>query len=135
MLGLSGKTKHFKLENIPYRSTLSDANKRRHSDVFCSIYNNLLRKYGYLLSDSRIKDIIYRQIEILDSTTISLFKDILHCVGRKPTSGKRKGGIKVHTVINVDEAVPRMLWFTDATTHDHILLSKLRPDPNTIYVF
>jgi hypothetical protein len=135
MLGLSGKTKHFKLENIPYRSTLSDANKRRHSDVFCSIYNNLSRKYGYLLSDSRIKDIIHRQIEIFDSTTISLFKDILHCVGRKPTSGKRKGGIKVHTVINVDEAVPRMLWFTAATTHDHILLSKLRPDPNTIYVF
>lgn len=135
MLGLSGKTKHFKLESIPYRSTLSDANKRRHSDVFCSIYNKLLRQYGHLLSDSRIKDVIYKQIEIFDSTTISLFKDILRCVGRKPTSGKQKGGIKVHTVINVDEAVPKMLWFTGATTHDHVLLSKLRLDPNTIYVF
>ena len=28
MLGLSGKTRHFQLYNIPYRSTLSDANKR-----------------------------------------------------------------------------------------------------------
>ena len=27
MLGLSGKTKHFGLRHIPYRSTLSDANK------------------------------------------------------------------------------------------------------------
>ena len=32
MLGLSGKTKHFRLEHIPYRSTLSDANKRRDVD-------------------------------------------------------------------------------------------------------
>ncbi len=29
MLGLSGKTKHFQLGSLPYRSTLSDANKRK----------------------------------------------------------------------------------------------------------
>jgi hypothetical protein len=135
MLGLSGKTKHFKLDSIPYRSTLSDANKRRESAVFCTIYNKLLKKYGHYLSDSRIKDVIKKQIEIFDSTTISLFQDIMKCVGRKPKSGKRKGGIKVHTVINVDEKVPKMIWFSHGTTHDHILLKKLHYDPNTIYVF
>lgn len=36
------------------------------------------------LSDSRIKDVIDKQIKIFDSTTISLFQDILICVGRKP---------------------------------------------------
>jgi len=135
MLGLSGKTKHFQLEHIPYRSTLSDANIRRDSDVFGTIYNLLLRKYSYLISDSRIKDIINKQIEIFDSTTISLFQDILKCVGRKPKSGKRKGGIKAHTIINVDEMVPKMIWFTHAATNDHILLNKLKLDTNTIYVF
>lgn len=44
MLGLSGKTKHFKLEHIPYRSTLSDANKRRSADFFADIYRGLLKK-------------------------------------------------------------------------------------------
>lgn len=135
MLGLSGKTKHFKLESIPYRSTLSDANMRRSSDVFCTIYNKLLQKYGHHLSDSRIKDVINKQIEIFDSTTISLFQDIMKCVGRKPKSGKRKGGIKVHTVINVDETVPKMVWFSHGSVNDHILLKKLRYDPNIIYVF
>lgn len=135
MLGLSGKTKHFQLENIPYRSTLSDANIRRSSDVFCTIYNKLLQKYGHHLSDSRIKDVINKQIEIFDSTTISLFRDIMKCVGRKPKSGKRKGGIKVHTVINVDETVPKMIWFSHGSTNDHVLLKKLRYDANTIYVF
>ena len=64
MLGLSGKTKHFRLDHIPYRSTLSDANKRRDAEVFREIYMLLLRQYKHLISDSRIKDIINKQIEI-----------------------------------------------------------------------
>ena len=135
MLGLSGKTKHFQLESIPYRSTLSDANAKRNCEVFGLIYNMLLREYGQFISDSRIKDVIKKQIEIFDSTTISLFKDILACVGRKPQNGKEKGGIKMHTVINVDEVVPKMVWFTSAATHDHVLLDKLKMNSNTIYVF
>lgn len=135
MLGLSGKTKHFKLKHIPYRSTLSDANKRRKADFFADVYRALLKNYQHLISDSRIKDVIKKQIEIFDSTTISLFQDIMRCVGRTPANGKRKGGIKMHTVINVDEAVPKMIWFTDAVTSDHKLLKKLKPDSNTIYVF
>mgnify|MGYP000057404859 CR=1 FL=1 len=135
MLGLSGKTKHFQLEHIPKRSTLGDANQRRCADVFGIIYNELFKKYGHIFSDSRIKDVIHKNIEIFDSTTISLFKDIMKCVGRKPTSGKRKGGIKVHTVINVDETIPKLVWFTHAATNDHVLLSKLKMDSNTIYVF
>ena len=135
MLGLSGKTKHFQLESLPYRSTLSDANKRRTSDVFAGIYNDLLKQYHDLFSDSRIKQIINKQIAIFDSTTISLFQDILKCVGRMPVNGKRKGGIKMHTVIHVDEMVPKMVWFTNAATHDHYLLEKLKLNPHTLYVF
>ena len=132
MLGLSGKTKHFQLNHIPKKSTLSDANKRRDADVFGDIYNKLLKKYGHFISDSRIKDVINKQIEIIDSSIISLFKDILKCVGRNPENGKKKGGIKLHTVINVDEAVPKMLWFSSAATHDHSLLDKLKPDSTAI---
>ncbi len=51
MLGLSGKTKHFQLESLPYRSTLSDANKRRSAEVFGGIYNDLLKHYHYLISE------------------------------------------------------------------------------------
>jgi hypothetical protein len=135
MLGLSGKTKHFQLNHIPRRSTLSDANKRRKADVFGSIYNELLRQYGHFISDSRIKEVIKKQIKIIDSSTIALFKDILKTVGRKAKNGKSKGGIKLHTVINVDEKAPKIIWFTSAATHDHILLGKLKLDSNTIYVF
>lgn len=135
MLGLSGKTKHFQLNHIPKRSTLSDANQRRNCEVFGKIYNKLFAQYGGIFSDSRIKEVINKQVEIFDSTTISLFKDILKCVGRNSVDGKKKGGIKVHTVINADETVPKLIWFTEAARHDHVLLDKLKMDPNTIYVF
>ncbi|HLW33261.1 MAG TPA: IS4 family transposase [Aequorivita sp.] len=135
MLGLSGKTKHFQLGHIPYRSTLSDANKRRSPEFFADVYRQLLKEYHHCISDSRVKDVINKQIEIFDSTTISLFQDIMRCVGRTPANGRRKGGVKMHTVINVDEVVPKMVWFTDAATNDHRLLGKLTPDSDTIYVF
>jgi hypothetical protein len=135
MLGLSGKTSSFQLNHIPKRSTLSDANKKRDVLVFENIYHQLLNQYGGFLSDSRIKDVINKQVKIFDSTTISLFKDIMGCVGRNPKNGKRKGGIKVHTVVNADEIVPSLVWFSEAKTHDHNFLEKLKCDENTIYVF
>lgn len=135
MLGLSGKTSSFQLNHIPKRSTLSDANKKRDVLVFENIYHQLLKQYGSFLSDTRIKDVIKKQVKIFDSSTISLFKDIMGCVGRNPKTGKRKGGIKVHTVVNADEMVPSLVWFSEAKTHDHNFLEKLECDENTIYVF
>ena len=78
-----------------------------------------MNQYGSVLSDSRIKEVIKKQVKIVDSSTISLFKDILGCVGRKPKDGKCKGGIKAHTVINADETVPNLVWFSSARVHDH----------------
>jgi hypothetical protein len=135
MLGLSGKTESFQLGHIPKRSTLSDANKNRKVEFFEEIYNKLLHQYSSVLSDSRIENVINKQVKIVDSTTISLFKDILSCVGRKSKEGKSKGGIKVHTVINADEIVPNLVWFSPATTHDHNFLDKLKCDDNTVYIF
>jgi hypothetical protein len=135
MLGLSGKTSGFQLNHIPKRSTLSDANKNRSVEVFASLYNELLKVHGSFLSDSRITNVVDKQVKIVDSSTISLFKDILKCVGRKSNTGKSKGGVKMHTVINADEVVPNLVWFTSSATHDQRFLKKLSCDANTIYVF
>jgi hypothetical protein len=135
MLGLKGKTKHFQLKHIPFRSTLSDANRRRSHKVFEKIYYRLYKRYRHIISDSRKEYDWEEKIEIVDSTTISLFKDILQCVGREPTSGKRKGGIKVHTQINLQEQVPKLIWFSAATTHDKNFLSHLNLTKGKIAVF
>jgi hypothetical protein len=53
MLGLKGKMNHFQLKHIPYKSTLSDANKRRSHLVFQDVYYSLLKEYHPIISDSR----------------------------------------------------------------------------------
>lgn len=83
MLGLSEKTDGFQLNHIPKWTTLSEAKKIRSVDFFEDIYNKLLQDYCSVLSDSRINEVLKKQVKIVDSSTISLFKDILSCVGRK----------------------------------------------------
>lgn len=111
MLRLAGKTNHFQLNHISKKSTLGGAIQTRDAEVFGKAYHKLLGKYSHVFSYSRVKDVINKQIEIFDSTTISLFKDVLKCVGRNPENEKKKEGIKVYTVINVDESVPKLVWF------------------------
>ncbi|WP_309607479.1 IS4 family transposase [Flavobacterium sp.] len=135
MVGLSDKKETVRINHLPKKSTLADANKGRKVEFFEEIYNNLLKKYSFVFSDSRIEIALGKKVKIVDSTTISLFKDILKCVGRKASDGKSKGGIKSHSVINADEKVPNLVWFTPATTHDHQFLEKLKCDEHTVYVF
>ncbi len=135
MLGLSGKEETVRINHLPKKSTLADANKGRKVEFFEEIYNSLLIKYSFALSDSRIELAIGKKVKIVDSTTISLFKDILKCVGRKSIDGKSKGGIKSHCIINADEKVPNLIWHTASTTHDHQFLEKLKCDEHTLYIF
>jgi hypothetical protein len=134
-LGLEGKLQHLNLKRPPKRSTISDANKRRSYQVFEKIYYDLLIQYKPILSDSRFKNEFGKELSIIDSTTIFLFKDILKCVGRKPESGKRKGGIKVHMQIRPDYNSPVLVKFTDATTHDSSFMNDIEFTSDHIYVF
>ena len=50
------------------------------------------------LADSRLSDSDMKRLYIMDYTTITLFKDILKGNGHNPLQGKKKGGIKAHTI-------------------------------------
>src|SRR5574344_147978 len=109
------------------RSTLSDANKRRPDTVFEAIYRDLYATYHTRLSsDSRSgkEPKWMKRLQIIDSTTISLFSNLLFKgVGRHPKTGKKKGGIKVHTILNASEGVPCDVRFTSAATNDSFMLA------------
>ncbi|MDP3832131.1 MAG: IS4 family transposase [Ignavibacteriaceae bacterium] len=135
ILACEGKINHLGLKYFPKRSTISDANRKRKSKVFSDIYFGLYHKYRKIISDSRLKDAIIKKLLIVDSTTISLFCDILKGVGRNPISGKKKGGIKMHTMINASEDVPTLVRFSSAATHDHTFLKDLELKKGSIVVF
>lgn len=117
MLAEANKLQHLGVNYMIKRSTLSDANNRRSSLFFRDIYNQLYKQYKHLLSDSQLTE-TQRQLYIIDSTTITLFSNILKGAGRNPKHGKKKGGIKAHCVIKYDEWAQHFVNFTSAATHD-----------------
>lgn len=117
---------HLGITTMPSRSTLSDANKRRPEIIFESIYRDLYTTYRNILSSDSRKNrdkSWMKRLQIIDSTTITLFSNLLFKgVGRHPKTGKKKGGIKVHTVIHANEGVPSDIKFTSAATNDSFML-------------
>jgi hypothetical protein len=135
MLACEGRISHLNIKNFPKRSTLSDANSKRTSEVFGAIYGTLHKRYASFLSDSSSLKCPVNNLKIVDSTTISLFSDILKGVGRNAINGQRKGGIKMHTMINAMEDVPCLVRFTSAATHDHTFLKELNLEKGSFVVF
>lgn len=63
------------------------------------------------------------RLQIIDSTTVTLFSNMLFKgVGRHPKTGKKKGGIKVHTNIHANKGIPSDVRFTSAATNDSFML-------------
>ena len=120
------KFNHLGMTSLPRRSTISDANARRPDIVFEAVYRDLYKTYKDELSaDSRKRQVPkwLNRLQIMDSTTISLFSNLIFKgVGRHPKTGKKKGGIKVHTIIHANEEVPSDIQFTSAATHDSFML-------------
>jgi len=134
-LGLLGKKEQIGLKHLPRKSTLSDANAIRTPKVFEKIYHGLLKQYRHFITDSRLKMQLDNELFIVDSTSISLFKDILKSVGRKPVSGKSKGGIKAHVMINASDLLPELVWYTSAAASDVPILDKIPYKKDAVYVF
>ena len=135
LMACEGKLSHLGLKQAPKRSTISDGNKNRSSEVFKSIYDMLFAQYGFFLSDSRSVKKGYKGLLLADSTTIGLFKEILKTSGRKRLDGQQKGGIKAHTLIPADTYVAKFIHFTSAATHDQCLFSELSLEAGDMICF
>jgi len=123
---------HLGLVNTPRRSTLSDANSRRPAEFFAGVYHQLYEYFYGSLPDSRP---LLKKLFIIDSTTISLFSNIMGGAGMSKSNGKRKGGIKAHVMIDAEHNLPCFTLLTEARHHDLVFLQKVQVPPGSIVVF
>lgn len=135
ILSNAHKLAHLGLDYMVRRSTLSDANARRKSAIFGDIYMEVYRKHSKILSDSRLQAIDIKRLYAMDSTTITLFKEILKGCGRLSKYGKKKGGIKAHTIIDLSCNMPCLVRYTEAVRHDHVLLSEVHLEKGSFITF
>jgi len=126
LLACQHKLIHLGVSSVPRRSTLSDSNRKRTSELFADLYMGLFKAYRHLLPDSRLSMEILNKLFIVDSTVISLFKNILKVAGRPRKDGKSKGGIKAHVMVHAAELMPCLVRLTKGSQNDQTFLKHLQ---------
>ena len=126
MQGLQGKLSYFGLDRAPAKSTFGDGLRDRDNELFKDFYFTLINHFSEFLSVSRMEGVSFEQFYIFDSTTISLFSDIMKGVGRNPKNqGKKKGGLKVHMMIDAHSDTAKFVRISEAKLHDKNFLKYL----------
>ena len=107
MRALGGKLNYLDMDCAPATSTAGDGLRDRDEELFRLFYFALIAYFSPFLSVSRKKTyrkegVSFEEFYAFDSTTITLFSDIMKGVGRNPKDGsKKKGGLKVHMLTDV----------------------------------
>jgi hypothetical protein len=136
LAGLSGKLEYLQIEKVPAKSTFSDGMRNRTDKFFEDLYFSLVQTYSRFLSDSTDIGKQFKQMLLIDSTTIRLFTEILKGVGRnRKDDGKKKGGAKVHMVIDAHQQIGQFIAITAARVHDKKFLDMFEANPYSLYVF
>ena len=136
MRAMSGKLNHLGLKQSPAKSTACDGLRNRSDKFFEEVYFTLVKAYSSFLSDSRTFGLTFKEVLLIDSTTIRLFSDILKGVGRNVKGdGRKKGGLKVHMLIDAVQQVGRFIKISEAKMHDKNFLSELNLERNCMIVF
>ncbi len=111
------------------RSTLSDANTKRSSEIYRELFFQTLQKVQNVAPKYKLK--LPRKLYIMDSTTIDL------CLKLFPWARfrKTKAAVKLHTVLQVDGLLPTFIHFTDGKTNDAKAAWKLNLPEGSFVVF
>jgi len=112
------------------KSTLADANENRDWRIYADFAQVLIHQARYLYADEDLGLELEDTIYALDSTTIDL------CLSLFPWAKfrKRKGAIKLHTLLDLRGSIPAFIEITDGKVHDVNILDQLIPEPGSFYV-
>lgn len=100
------------------RSTLADANEIRDYRIYQAFGYHLIDTARFLYQGEELEIDLKQSVYALDSTTIDL------CLSLFPwaTFRKTKGGIKLHTLLDLRASIPTFIALTPASVHDVNLL-------------
>ena len=121
---------HLGLKNIS-RSQLSYVNSRRDYHIFQSLYYHLFAHCADIVPKHRFK--FKNPLMILDSTLVHLCLDLFPWAKYR----KRKGALKIHTLLDLQGTIPSFIVVTDGRQHDVKVAKQadLPLSPDSILVF
>lgn len=127
---LSHKLYHSGFRSIVSRNTLANANSKRDWRIFADFASVLITQARQLYLNDDFGLDIEQTVYALDSTTIDL------CLSLFPWAQfrRRKGAVKLHTLLDLRGNIPTVVIVTPGRVHDVNILDELIYEPGSIYV-
>jgi hypothetical protein len=127
---MHNKLYHLGIRSKISRSTLADANEKRDWRIYAEFAQVLINIARPLYSKEDFGVELDETVYALDSSTIDL------CLSLFPWARfrKRKGAIKLHTLLDLRGSIPSFISITDGKVHDVNVLDELIPEPGSIYI-
>ena len=127
---LSNKLYHCGISYAVPRNTLAKANEKRDWHIYKDFADTLLKKVRPLYAMDNFRLDLDNMVYAFDSSTISL------CLKLCPWAKFRtnKGGIKMHTLVDLRGNLPVSVYLTPASVNDIKALDNLYIEPGAIYL-
>ena len=127
---MQNKLYHMGIKSKVSKSTLADANEKRDYRIYEDFAKILINIARELYATEEFENQLDETVYALDSTTIDL------CLSLFPWAKfrKHKGGIKLHTLLDVQTSIPTFIYLTPAKVHDVNILDILIPEAGAFYV-
>jgi transposase len=127
---MSGNLYHAGFRSKVSRSTLADANERRDWRIYSDFAHVLIAHARKLYANEAFAVDLDQPAYAFDSTTIDL------CLSLFPWAKfrRRKGAVKLHTLIDLHGNIPCFIHITDGKTNDVNALDELVPEPAAFYM-
>jgi len=124
------KLYHMGIRNRVRRSTLADANEHRDWRIYADFAHLLINIARPLYADEDFGLRLKRAVYIFDSTTVDL------CLSLFPWAifRRRKGAIKLHTLMDMRGHIPCFVAISHGKVHDVQALDALVLEPGATYV-
>jgi len=112
------------------RNTLANANQIRDWRIYSDFAQVLIGIARPLYTKENFGLELEQTVYALDSTIIDL------CLSLFPWAKfrKRKGAVKLHTLLDLHGSIPTMIFITHGKIHDVNILDKLPIEPGAIYI-
>ncbi len=112
------------------RSTLAEANETRDWRIYADLARKLIGKARPLYADEDLGLDLEATVYAFDSTTIDL------CLSLFPWAlfRKRKGAVKLHTLLDLRGPIPTVIEITHGRCHDVNMLDSLLIEPGAFYL-
>jgi hypothetical protein len=125
---------HSGIRSTISRSTLADANERRPWKIYQDLALVLIDRARVLYRDDRLLREIDNAVYALDATTIDL------CLALFPWARAQAhqatcGGVKLHTLLDIQRNLPVFAWVSVAHLYEVYILDDLVFEPGAFYIF